>query len=189
MPRRLDPGSLSLEDFHQMLEQEVEAVERNLELISGNLSPLEPASSRHSACVKQLSTYLSTRIESKALLSINEPVYINPQTGLRPDIALLKPRSNFYANAFPRPQDILLVIEVVDAHSYSRDVEEKLPLYAGAEIPEIWIVDISRDLVEVHSSPEDDLYLLRQIMRPGGDLLFLPLGISLPIKHIFPSFS
>ena len=188
MPEQPNRGTLDLDEFHRLLEQEVEAAERNLELISGTLHPLEPASSRHSACVKQLTNYLSTLIAEKALLSVNEPVYIDPQTGLRPDIALLQPRPNYYANAFPRPRDILLVVEVVDQHSYEREVGAKLPLYAGAEIPELWIIDLSRDLVEVHSSPEEDLYLLRQIMRPGGNLLFMPLGLSIPIQAIFPSF-
>jgi Uma2 family endonuclease len=56
-----------------------------------------------------------------------------------------------YRDAHPsRP---LLVVEVADS-SYRIDHDFKTSLYARAAVPECWIVDVARSVVEVHRSPE-----------------------------------
>ncbi|MBA2441510.1 MAG: Uma2 family endonuclease, partial [Rubrobacter sp.] len=56
------------------------------------------------------------------------------------------------------PGDTLLLIEVSESSlEYDRSV--KLPFYAGAGIPEIWILDLAAGEVESHSGP-----------RPGASL-------------------
>ena len=40
------------------------------------------------------------------------------------------------------PRDALLVVEVMDSSVY-RDRRVKLPLYARARVPEVWLVDVS----------------------------------------------
>jgi hypothetical protein len=50
------------------------------------------------------------------------------------------------------PSAPLLVVEVADT-SYRIDHEFKTSLYARAGVPECWIIDISRAIVEVHRAP------------------------------------
>ena len=47
----------------------------------------------------------------------------------------------------------LLVVEVADT-SYRFDREFKASLYPRAAVPEYWIVDVGRGVVEVHRQPE-----------------------------------
>lgn len=55
----------------------------------------------------------------------------------QPDITLAQPRT--YAAAHPGPEDVFLIVEVADAsEDYDRRI--KVPLYAWAGIPEVWIV-------------------------------------------------
>jgi Uma2 family endonuclease len=48
---------------------------------------------------------------------------------------------------------------------YDRDV--KLSLYAEVELPEIWIVNIPNNIVEVHTNPSVGLYQSVKIYRRG----------------------
>jgi Uma2 family endonuclease len=77
-------------------------------------------------------------------------------------LAVLKPRSDFYAARHPQPADVLLIVEVADS-SRAFDREVKVPLYARAGIPEVWVVDIIDEILEVHHEPVRGMY--RQVDR------------------------
>jgi Uma2 family endonuclease len=56
-----------------------------------------------------------------------------------PDLALLKPRDDFYAGKQPEAEDVLLIVEVADSSLY--DTTVKLGMYAILGIPEYWVAD------------------------------------------------
>ena len=62
---------------------------------------------------------------------------------------LLTHRDDRYDFRHPQPQDVLLLVEVEVADS-SLDFERsvKLPSYAAAGIPEVWIVNLETDRIE-----------------------------------------
>jgi Uma2 family endonuclease len=67
---------------------------------------------------------------------------------------MLRPRADGYRQ-HPRAADVLLVIEVADTSlPYDRDV--KIPLYARAGIPEVWVVDLEGARIEVYRTPGGD---------------------------------
>jgi Uma2 family endonuclease len=76
-------------------------------------------------------------------MSIQNPIRIGEESEPEPDVALLRPRADFYAGGHPTPADVLLLVEVVDTSlRYERDV--KVPLYARAGIPEVWLLILGR---------------------------------------------
>ncbi|MDW8065964.1 MAG: Uma2 family endonuclease, partial [Anaerolineae bacterium] len=87
----------------------------------------------------------------------------------QPDLALLRPRGDFYASAHPGPGDVLLVIEVAES-SGEYDRERKLPLYARSGIPEAWVVDLERGEVVVGRDPSPEGYRALRIARRGETL-------------------
>jgi Uma2 family endonuclease len=91
--------------------------------------------------------------------------YSEPQ----PDLALLKPHPDFYAREHPTPEDVLLVVEVMDS-SASYDREVKVPLYARFGIPETWLVDVEQGLVEVYRAPGPEGYQQVRTLRRGERL-------------------
>jgi hypothetical protein len=108
--------------------------------------------SRHAACVNRLNRLLVDGARNAAVMTVQNPVRLSDLTEPQPDFALVRPRPDSYAGAHPRPEDVLLIIEV--AHTtmgYDREI--KLPLYARAAIPEVWIVDVEGDAVEVYREP------------------------------------
>ncbi|MEM1367986.1 MAG: Uma2 family endonuclease [Cyanobacteria bacterium P01_H01_bin.15] len=58
----------------------------------------------------------------------------------QPDIAIVRLPDPVYFARHPEPDDILLIIEIAKS-SLKRDLEDKLRIYAAADIQEYWILD------------------------------------------------
>ena len=98
----------------------------------------------------------------------------------QPDLALLKPRDDFYAGHHPLPSDVLLIIEVSDTTvQYDRTV--KTPLYAQAGILEMWLIDLPADTIDVCANPADGQYQTVQHLK-RGDTLTSPTIPDLVLK-------
>ena len=83
-----------------------------------------------------------------------------------PDIALLRPRDDFYEAVHPRPDDVLLLVEVSHT-SVSYDKNIKAPLYAESGVPEYWQVDVKKEILIVRTDPEHGEYQNVRIFRRG----------------------
>jgi Uma2 family endonuclease len=84
-----------------------------------------------------------------------------------PDIAVCRgPRKPTYTHRAPRPGDIALLVEV--SHStYRYDRRVKLPRYAKAGVPLVWIVNLESRTIEVFSEPRGNRYLSRKVFAEG----------------------
>lgn len=123
-----------------------------VELMDGEVLTSSPIGSKHAACVSRLVAALIHAVGSAAIVGPQNPIRLPDDTEPEPDVALLKPRDDFYAEAHPGPKDVLLLIEVSDT-TLPYDRGAKLALYAQVGIPEYWIVDLTADKVEVYSRP------------------------------------
>jgi Uma2 family endonuclease len=96
-------------------------------------------------------------------------VVIGPDSEPQPDVVLLRPRPDFYRHRHPRPEDVLLLVEVADASlRYDRTI--KLPLYAATAIPEVWIVDGASGAFEIYRDPTPDGYRRADRIAPEESL-------------------
>ncbi|MGA9381598.1 MAG: Uma2 family endonuclease, partial [Phormidium sp.] len=107
--------------------------------------------------------------------SIQDPVRLNERTEPQPDIALLIPRTDFYSQRHPQPQEVLLIIEVSDT-TIEYDREVKIPLYAAAGIIEVWIVSLGEELIEVYRQSLANNYAEIRQFRRGENVS--PLSFS-----------
>jgi Uma2 family endonuclease len=98
-------------------------------------------------------------------------------------VVVLKSREGYFRK-LPGPEDVLLLIEVSDTSlSYDRNV--KLPLYARAGIPEVWIVDLASETIERHTEPTAEGYRLVRRTRRGETLRSEGLGaLVLPVDAV-----
>jgi Uma2 family endonuclease len=83
-----------------------------------------------------------------------------------PDVALLRPKTDFYSEAHPEPEDVLLLVEVADS-SLSWDRTVKARLYAETGIAEYWLLDVRGDVLIVHSDLQGGIYESVSILRRG----------------------
>jgi Uma2 family endonuclease len=159
----------TVEEYYRMAEAGIISKDERVELIEGEVVAMAAIGSRHSSCVKRLNHLLSQRIVGCALLSVQDPIRLDQFSEPQPDIALLRPRADFYAFAHPRPADVFLVVEVADTSvGFDRDV--KIPLYARAVIPEAWLVDLTGDYIMLYRKPTAQVYQDVQRLQHGQSL-------------------
>ena len=84
-------------------------------------------------------------------------IRLDRMTELKPDLAVCKPRDDFYAAALPTGADALLVIEIADT-TLDYDVRVKSPLYARHGVPEYWIFDLPARALRRFRKPRSDKY-------------------------------
>ncbi|WP_058558012.1 Uma2 family endonuclease [Thiohalocapsa sp. ML1] len=142
----------SVADYHRMGESGILGPELRTELIDGEVVEMPPIGHPHAGTVKLLSNLLKERLGPAAIVSVQDPVWLDDHTEPLPDIALLRPRADYYRNGHPTPDEVLLIIEVADSSlAYDRDV--KLPRYARAGIPQVWLVDLGGRRLLRYSRP------------------------------------
>ena len=140
-----------------------------IELIEGEVIEMTPVGGRHAACVDRLNRLLSRLVGDAVIVRVQSPIRLVDRTEPQPDLALLRPRDDFYAQAHPTPEAVLLVIEVSDT-TLRYDREVKLPFYARSGIPEVWIVDLTGDEILAYSQPEGGAYAKVDRVGRGGSL-------------------
>ena len=142
----------SVDEYHAMVDARVLTKYDRVELLDGEIIAKVPISSGHASCVMRLSRMLSEAVGKRAIVSVQGSVRLDEASEPEPDLMLLEWQDDFYAAAHPTPADVLLLIEVSDA-TVAFDKNVKLPLYARAGIPEVWIVNLPDRMIEAYSAP------------------------------------
>jgi Uma2 family endonuclease len=145
------------EDYHTMAETGILGDDDHVELIDGQIIPQMPIGAAHSSVLGRLTMWFASRVADRATVWVQNPIALDRFNEPEPDVALLRPRSDFYSKAHPAPEDVLLIIEVAES-SLAFDREEKFPLYAAAGIPEVWLVDLVGKSLSVYRRPAQGTY-------------------------------
>lgn len=176
--------NFNVEDYYRMAEAGLFSEQDRVELIEGEVIKMSPIGSRHAGCVDRLNSILNRKVGHAAIIRVQNPVRLNDFSEPEPDIALLKPRDDFYSQSHPTAADVLLVIEVAETSvEYDRSV--KMPLYARAGIPETWLVNLPKDIIEIYTQPKNGKYQKVQRLK-RGKLLASPTiaGLSISVDNI-----
>lgn len=157
----------TVEEYHRLAEAGILGEDDRVELIDGEIVEMSPIGARHAGAVNRIRYYLTPiEVSGRALISIQNPVRLGDFGEPQPDIALLRPRADFYAAEHPGPEDVLLVIEIAETSAdYDRQV--KVPLYARWGIPDAWLVDLAQDRIEVYRSPSPEGYREVRVVSRG----------------------
>jgi Uma2 family endonuclease len=146
------------DDYHAMAESGILSPDDRVELIEGEIWQMSPIGPPHVSRVTRLDRVFQRRLEEgEAVIIVQASIHLDDHSEPQPDLALLRFRDDFYASGLPAPPDILLVIEVSDttAH-YDRRV--KMNLYARHGLPEAWLCNLPRAVIEVYRDPSPEGY-------------------------------
>jgi len=179
------PKLFSVEDYHRMGEAGILAEDDRLELVDGEVVEMSPIGGQHMNCVNLLNRFLSRHCGDDVVVSVQNPIRLGDRSEPQPDIALIRWGAKANRLTVPGPSQVLLVIEVSDTTlPYDRDV--KLPLYAGAGIPEAWIFDLQGGAIVRHTEPVGDAFCLAGRAGKGQQLqsIILP-GLTLCVDDYF----
>ena len=173
----------TVEEYEQMISAGVLGEDERLELIEGDILAISPIGSAHLALVNRLNHLFVQQAGTLAQVSVQNPIRL-ANSEPQPDLALLRSKPDYYAQALPEPADVLLLIEVADTTAdYDRNV--KVPLYGRNAIVESWLIDLAENLIEVYRNPATKGYRTKQTFGPGDqiDLVAIP-DLTLAVAEI-----
>ena len=183
-PPLLTRHRLSVADYYRMGEAGIFAPNARVELIEGEVIDMAPIGTRHGAAVKRLVALLTSALGARVIVAVQDPLRLSDLSEPEPDLMLLKPRDDFYAEAHPTAADVLLLIEVADTSArYDREI--KLPLYARHGVPEVWIVDLEARLLRLYREPGGDAYgRSSTTASPGRTAIAALPGVEIDLTRI-----
>jgi Uma2 family endonuclease len=160
-------------------------IDERLELLRGMLVTMSPQGEDHAGLTFWLAKRLTLALGEQWEVRSQLPYAATDDSEPEPDVSVSPASEN---PRFAHPSNAVLVIEVSDS-SLRIDRRIKAPIYAGAGVPEYWIVDISSSelVVVVHTEPAPDGYRRVETLRANDVLRPAKLpGIEIPVSD-FPA--
>jgi Uma2 family endonuclease len=184
LPTEVKRHRFTAEEYRAMAEAGVLGEDDRVELVDGEIVDMAPIESPHLSCVVAMTHLLVESSGGRWFVSVQNPVRLGEHDEPQPDLALLRGRPDPAAPAPPRPEDVLVVIEVSDT-TLSYDKNAKLPLYARVGIPEAWIADLNGHKVEVRHHPGPDGYRMSRSFDAGARIVSGAVeGLSVAVDEV-----
>ena len=178
------PRLFTVSEYYAMASAGVLHENDRVELIRGQIIPMSPIGSRHATCVDRLARMFILGVGDEATVRIQNPIRLSAHSEPEPDLSLLE-RKRVYASRHPRPDEVLLVIEVADT-TLDYDQQVKALLYAEEGIQEYWIVNLEEEGLEVYRQPGPDGYAETMTLQRGEEveILALPAAGMFSVEEI-----
>jgi Uma2 family endonuclease len=149
LPRR----AFTVDDIHRMMEAGIFAEDERFELIEGDLVMMNPQHIAHDRIKTVLNMALVRAAPADVFVGVEVTIQLARNVLVQPDIAVIS-QSVYNADpktfARPRPEDMLLLIEVASSIiSYDRRVKARL--YARHGIREFWVIDANERTTWIHT--------------------------------------
>lgn len=165
-----------VETYHKL--GAIQAIPRNTELIHGLIIYKMTLSPIHSKIVNKLRNMISKYLKEGFVVFQESPITIEDSEP-EPDIFIIQGNYDDYGESHPSTASI--VIEI--AYSSLEDDIEKANIYAIANVPEYWIVDIKNHQIIVYKTPIQNVYSIvnnysesEKIQVPQTEGLFISLN-------------
>jgi Uma2 family endonuclease len=160
MPKMSTALRLTLDEYEAMIADGAfdSLRDRRIELIHGELRETTPPGPDHASAVDWVNRWslLRSPLASRIVVRVQNPIAIPAaDSEPQPDVCWVKPGK--YRGRHPRPEEVLLVVEVADS-SLDSDMREKADLYAAAGIADYWVVNLPGRCVEVFRQPVGGKY-------------------------------
>ena len=176
---------ISVTDYYRMGDVGILHEDDRVELIEGDIIDMTPIGSAHASVVMRLAKLCIAAVGDSAIVSVQYPIRLDAYSEPQPDLALLRPRQDYYRAAHPEPGDVLLVVEVADT-GLAYDRGTKVPLYARHGIPEVWVLDLRGRLMHSYRQSRQDGYELVETVAQAGSVAFAGLGgVVLDLSGLF----
>ncbi|MFI5388067.1 MAG: Uma2 family endonuclease [Fimbriimonadales bacterium] len=155
-------GRMTVDEFERI----DESLDGPFELIDGKLIRKPDMDPPHVWSTERLRKRLERMLPEGWTVRDDKPLRIPDFNERRPDIAVVRGDEDTYKRVHPKPDDVMLLIEVSVSTLY-RDQSEKRHVYASSNIPVYWIVNALKQQVEVYTDPGPDGYATCEVVKPG----------------------
>ncbi len=169
--------------FQQALEAGVFG-EHKVELLGG-VPYVMTQNPPHSFVVIQVASQLRAVLPAESWTIAEEKTVRVADSLPMPDIAVIRHAQRDFLGRHPEPADLRLLVEAADT-TWTRDRGPKWRRYAGAGIPEYWIVRLDRRTVYVYTDPDGAAREYRRSVRyHNGDSIPFE-GAQLAVADMLP---
>lgn len=168
----------SIDEYQQLADMGFFEKDGNrIELIRGDIVHMAAKGVAHEMCITELIEELAGCLKGVATVRCQSPITFTPDSAPEPDFTIVKKRMDRYVMGHPKPDDVLLLIEVSDS-SITYDQTLKLSLYAEYGIADYWIFNLLDAVLECYRKPYQDpkgkwAYRSKQIYLPT-DIVTIP---------------
>jgi Uma2 family endonuclease len=145
-------------EVRRLVEIGVLSENERVELIEGNLVVMAAKGVAHERIKNALNMAIVRAAPRGFVVGIENTLQLAEDVLVEPDIAVMA--SDIYKGEpgsimQPRPQDVLLLIEVaLSSMGYDRNIKARL--YARHGIREYWVIDANTRITWIHTGPSDD---------------------------------
>jgi Uma2 family endonuclease len=163
-----------------MLDRGILREDEPVELIDGSLILVPPQQPRHAWLVSCTTQLFAQVWGENAHVRCQCPLQASDLSMPEPDVAVLRGSGFLYRDRHPTGADAILVVEF--SFSTERLDRHKARVYAGAGVPEYWMVVPEAKMVHVFREPVDGRYRRHEELR-GDECIELP-GTG---RHLTPA--
>jgi Uma2 family endonuclease len=156
----------TVDEYYKIAEAGVFSERIHTELIDGEIIEMSGMGVAHAMAITRASRLSFLMFEGRAEVRGQLPLPLSKFSEVEPDVCLVNVRRTGPDRHHPGPSDVFLVLEIADSSlRYDRDV--KLPVYADAGVPEVWIEDLPNQILHVYREPSARLYKVALRFFPG----------------------
>ena len=139
-------------EFERAIDLGLFGPDEHLELIDGEILRKVTQNPPHATALLKTDRILDALFGDGYVVRPQLPLNFGDASGERPEPDIAVVRGSLEDFTERHPQTAVLVVEISDATlDYDRSV--KVPLYAAAGIPEMWIINVPERLLEVYRQP------------------------------------
>lgn len=172
------------EEYDRLVAAGAFQAEARVQLIQGEIVEMTPQSAAHATAVRRLQKILDTVFSQGYDVRAQLPLALGEQSEPEPDIAVVPGSLDDYRAR--HPSTAALVVEIADT-TLNFDRSRKQGVYARAQIPEYWIVNLADGMLEVYRDPRAATYRIALRLTPGQAIAPLAApAVPLKIGDLLP---
>src|SRR5438034_4903729 len=96
----------TVDEYYRMAETGILTEDDRVELLDGEIVQMSPIGPRHQGRTDRLNALFTARCGERAIVRVQGPIRLGKRSEPEPDLALLRPRPDYYAHEHPRPSDV-----------------------------------------------------------------------------------
>jgi Uma2 family endonuclease len=105
MSATIERHLFTVHEYARMREAGILHEDDRIELLDGSVIQMSPISPMHASLVMRLTRLLCGLADNEGIVSIQNPIRLNEYGEPQPDLVLLSPRADYYADAIATPDD------------------------------------------------------------------------------------
>lgn len=175
---------ITISEYHKMAKVGIIQFDEKVELINGEIFKLPKRfSTRHATYRRRLLNILTPLyFDELAIIGVQDTFHFDNFSEPLADLIIYKFVEDYYSKKYATPTDVLLIIEVSDT-TLNHDKTTKLRLYASANIPEYWVINLVDNCIEIYKKPNGKIYQQHYILI-NDDVIDLPFEKQLKVSDI-----